>query len=236
MPRAPTKRSRKAAKLDQSLSANFNITSAEATSAAPSIVTVDTVSHDHRRLYRSSVPLPGTPQGSTPGANTPSTSTIPLPGDALPRLDLEAFFLPDGDDGAARAVSNHEEEQEEEEEGGSHAPRYENSVSTSPVFLLLSIDQLPQDQPMSTWLPERDAFLDELNRREGRGNYRNDCCKSCPDPEHANAATIRCLTCVLGPLRCASCAVRDHASLPYHRVQVSALDYLRGCHMCSTSL
>ncbi|KAI9061400.1 hypothetical protein FKP32DRAFT_1576075 [Trametes sanguinea] len=72
---------------------------------------------------------------------------------------------------------------------------------------------------MSTWIPKRDFYLDELNRREGRGNFNNSKCLHCLNQAAPNDAFFRCTTCSPGPLYCSSCIVKGHASNPYHRVQ-----------------
>ncbi|KAI9061263.1 hypothetical protein FKP32DRAFT_1576322 [Trametes sanguinea] len=72
---------------------------------------------------------------------------------------------------------------------------------------------------MKTWIPKRDLYLDELNRREGRGSFNNSKCLRCPDQLAAKNASFRCTTCAPGPLRCATCIVEDHTDNPYHRIQ-----------------
>ncbi|KAI9070213.1 hypothetical protein FKP32DRAFT_1558354 [Trametes sanguinea] len=71
---------------------------------------------------------------------------------------------------------------------------------------------------MKAWIPRRDVYLDEFNRREGCGLFAQERCSACPDPSSAGEARIRCATCSPGPLRCRSCVVKDHRDLPYHRM------------------
>ncbi|KAI0694816.1 hypothetical protein C8Q76DRAFT_634374 [Earliella scabrosa] len=70
---------------------------------------------------------------------------------------------------------------------------------------------------MKTWIPERDAYLQELLRREGRGDFIAEECRNCPYSP-SGKAVFRCLDCSPGPLRCAACLCAHHAGLPYHRV------------------
>ncbi|RDX40319.1 hypothetical protein OH76DRAFT_1459536 [Lentinus brumalis] len=72
---------------------------------------------------------------------------------------------------------------------------------------------------MKSFIPKRDLYLNEMLRRDGRGHATNDKCLDCPDPAHAGVAAIRCSVCAPGPLCCEACAVRKHASCPYHRIQ-----------------
>ena len=75
---------------------------------------------------------------------------------------------------------------------------------------------------MSTWIPERDLYLDELVRREGRGGYVKVLCDGCVR-EKASApgqASYRCLSCMPGPLLCQDCLCRRHKHVPFHRIQV----------------
>ncbi|KAI9060950.1 hypothetical protein FKP32DRAFT_1576966 [Trametes sanguinea] len=110
----------------------------------------------------------------------------------------------------------------EESEDEVPAPRYLNSVSSSRslrVLLVWLTAGYFQDEPMKSWIPRRDSYLDELNRREGCGPFKHQRCSKCGDPSQANEATIRCSTCSPGPLHCPACVVQAHADTPYHRVQ-----------------
>ena len=74
---------------------------------------------------------------------------------------------------------------------------------------------------MRLWIPQRDAYLRELLRHDGRGVYARERCESCPDGAVHGHATIHCLDCSPSPHVCPPCAVRRHAHSPWHRVQVS---------------
>ncbi|OJT12474.1 hypothetical protein TRAPUB_10982 [Trametes pubescens] len=136
------------------------MTAAEAQSSisrpGPSILTVDSVSQDQRRVHRDSVPLPRSTGGTPSGTGTPqegfSTLQSPDAGDPLATVDWDAFLLP---------LEPTAEDPLDDAAAKSKAPRYQNS-----------------DQPMITWIPKRDLFLDELLRREGRGQFTADRCTS----------------------------------------------------------
>ncbi|KAI0716933.1 hypothetical protein C8Q76DRAFT_616443 [Earliella scabrosa] len=76
---------------------------------------------------------------------------------------------------------------------------------------------------MKTWLPERDMYLDELVRREGRGDFVAEVCAFCTTDSEPGPcprkAVFRCLDCSPAPLCCDDCLCRRHTHLPYHRVQ-----------------
>ncbi len=75
---------------------------------------------------------------------------------------------------------------------------------------------------MTVWMPMAGAVLDELVRRDGRGDFRKfDRCLSCPDREQARPATIRCTSCDAGPLECEECALVRHRRHACHRLMVS---------------
>ncbi len=76
---------------------------------------------------------------------------------------------------------------------------------------------------MKLFISKRTLFLNELLRREGRGEAVHDHCLDCADPSRLTAnkaAVIRCMTGSPGPMSCEDCAVRKHAVTPYHRVKV----------------
>ncbi|RDX39929.1 hypothetical protein OH76DRAFT_1366991 [Lentinus brumalis] len=73
---------------------------------------------------------------------------------------------------------------------------------------------------MKDWLPMAGVVLDELLRRDGRGDYRNfERCLSCGDRDTARPATIRCTTCDAGPLECEECVRERHQRHACHRLQ-----------------
>ena len=85
---------------------------------------------------------------------------------------------------------------------------------------------------MKTWIPERDLYLDELLRREGRGGFDAEKCAGCIEEGNecvAGSATYRCLGCSPGPLLCGGCVLRRHEKLPFHRIEVCA------CFFCYPS-
>ena len=89
---------------------------------------------------------------------------------------------------------------------------------------------------MKEWIPLVDDYLHELLRNDGRGGHTYSRCLACTDrpiPTAPGHATIRCREC-MPKLVCEGCAVRRHADMPWHRVEVrfttfSALTY------CSSS-
>ncbi|KAH7909550.1 hypothetical protein BJ138DRAFT_1197507 [Hygrophoropsis aurantiaca] len=70
------------------------------------------------------------------------------------------------------------------------------------------------DKPLLQWLPERSAFLDELIRLDGRGDYIDvmECCE-------LGLAIFRCEDCFGLRPRCQSCIVLLHAQTPLHRIE-----------------
>ncbi|KAI9056786.1 hypothetical protein FKP32DRAFT_1615644 [Trametes sanguinea] len=72
---------------------------------------------------------------------------------------------------------------------------------------------------MKTWIPKRDFYLNEFIRREGRGDFTNMTCSQCCSFPGPNEHLVRCLTCSPGPLRCATCVVRAHIDMPFHRIE-----------------
>lgn len=100
------------------------------------------------------------------------------------------------------------------------AKRYPASVSRSvcfawPLHELTSLHA--QDEPLRTWIPYRDQYLDEVLRLEGRAWARTTA--QCPRCTGA-VPTFRCTDCTGGDLLCQGCLVEIHAHLPLHRVQV----------------
>ena len=85
-----------------------------------------------------------------------------------------------------------------------------------------------QKRPHLVWKERhRTDYLDEFIRWEGRGDFRWE--RACPDcyargvalpgaPDH------RCSDCCLPDLVCASCCVRRHRCLPFHRIEVCRVD------------
>lgn len=79
---------------------------------------------------------------------------------------------------------------------------------------------------MKAWLPMAGTVLDELVRRDGRGDFRKfERCLSCSNPETANPATIRCTSCNVGPLECEQCTKERHRRHACHRLLVSCFTH-----------
>ncbi|OBZ77742.1 hypothetical protein A0H81_02190 [Grifola frondosa] len=71
------------------------------------------------------------------------------------------------------------------------------------------------DRPLLEWLPHRDAYLSELLRLEGRGDFTSEDCPTCA----AGRAIYRCMDCQDQSLSCAACMVTLHEWIPLHRIQ-----------------
>ena len=100
------------------------------------------------------------------------------------------------------------------------------------VFILLG-----QDRALLQWLTERDVYLAELLRIEGRGDFIKAPCQSC----HMSLLGFgfRCVDCHDLGLYCQNCLVKTHASNPLHCVHVSYLhhDYIQpGTYHASTAM
>jgi hypothetical protein len=71
------------------------------------------------------------------------------------------------------------------------------------------------DDPLRKWIPDRDNYLQELLRLDGRagaGYY----CGLC----QANGPAYRCENCFGGLMFCQGCIVSLHACMPLHRIEV----------------
>ncbi|KAF7300905.1 hypothetical protein MKEN_01317000 [Mycena kentingensis (nom. inval.)] len=77
------------------------------------------------------------------------------------------------------------------------------------------------DDPLATWArDDREAYLAELLRFEGRGAHQYLLCRECG----SEPAVFRCRDCLDGGiLRCRACFVAAHKYLPFHRPQVTNL-------------
>jgi hypothetical protein len=79
-----------------------------------------------------------------------------------------------------------------------------------------------QDNPHAQWAhDDRERFLDELLRHDGRGDYvgqilcgRAGCGR--PNPKH------RCIDCLDGCLYCKDCVQDIHYRSPLHHIEVSS--------------
>ncbi|KAF7341809.1 CxC2 domain-containing protein [Mycena sanguinolenta] len=74
------------------------------------------------------------------------------------------------------------------------------------------------DRPLNMWAEyDKEAFLDELLRCEGRGDYHGDArCAGCRAPGNN---MHRCEDCFTDALYCTSCVVSLHADNPFHVVK-----------------
>ncbi|KAG1884889.1 hypothetical protein F4604DRAFT_1878458 [Suillus subluteus] len=71
---------------------------------------------------------------------------------------------------------------------------------------------------MSSWLLERDTFLLELLRLDGRGDYvSQDSCQGCA--ECTLPPLYRCKDCFSTELYCQRCTVEKHCANPLHRIE-----------------
>ncbi|OAX30619.1 hypothetical protein K503DRAFT_728235, partial [Rhizopogon vinicolor AM-OR11-026] len=64
-------------------------------------------------------------------------------------------------------------------------------------------------------MQDRDVFLLEILRHDGRGNMASNSCGLC----HADAALFRCKDCFDLNLYCQQCIVKNHSRSPVHRVE-----------------
>ncbi|KAG2037090.1 hypothetical protein BDR03DRAFT_934153 [Suillus americanus] len=71
-----------------------------------------------------------------------------------------------------------------------------------------------QDDPIRIWTSERQTYLDEFIRLEGRG----DTCHSCHNCGNSNAV-FRCEDCFSVALYCQSCVMNLHQNMPLHRLK-----------------
>jgi hypothetical protein len=73
----------------------------------------------------------------------------------------------------------------------------------------------PDDDPLRQWMPERDNYLQELLRLDGRAGLGGNC-GLC----HAEGPEYRCEDCFGGSIFCQQCTVNLHACMPLHRIEV----------------
>lgn len=79
-----------------------------------------------------------------------------------------------------------------------------------------------QDDPLWKWKDERDLYLRELLRLDGRADLRDSPCTLC---NIAGGPEYRCEDCFGGELFCKGCMVNIHACMPLHRVEVRGRDH-----------
>lgn len=76
-----------------------------------------------------------------------------------------------------------------------------------------------QDEPQKLWIPERDKFLKEFIRLEGRGDATlYQACQGLPGC--LNAPVVRCRDCEGSQLYCQGCIVVQHTVMPLHHMEV----------------
>jgi hypothetical protein len=74
-----------------------------------------------------------------------------------------------------------------------------------------------QDNPLQQWREnEREVFLDELIRLEGRGVRTDDQCELCH-----KEGVYRCLDCIAVQFLCPRCVNSTHSFNPFHVIEVS---------------
>ncbi|KAG1818253.1 hypothetical protein EV424DRAFT_1324062 [Suillus variegatus] len=73
---------------------------------------------------------------------------------------------------------------------------------------------MPQDLPLSVWKLERQKFLDETLRLEGRGTPETLCCCGLAAPR------FRCRDCFGTQMLCHECILRSHTRNPLHRIDM----------------
>jgi hypothetical protein len=112
------------------------------------------------------------------------------------------------------------------------AVRYPNLVSLVFVFPLALLICTTQDQPLKTWYPHTDEYLQEQLCREGQGSDKTyskcmgvrcqDPDKFCPNRGCDGLVEFRCVdqACMGELMHCAECIVAAHAQLPTHFVEV----------------
>lgn len=72
-----------------------------------------------------------------------------------------------------------------------------------------------EDNPIFKWIPERDNFLKEFIRLDGRGDQDLwEACRLC-----GGMANIRCRDCFGGEMFCQGCTVDLHAISPFHVIE-----------------
>lgn len=92
-----------------------------------------------------------------------------------------------------------------------------DTARVSIFFALYSLNfsqDIEQDNTILSWLLERQTFVDEFIRLEGRGKAADRLC------DCGMAASFRCNDCLSVNLSCQECIVRRHAETPFHRIKV----------------
>ncbi|KAL5476405.1 hypothetical protein ACEPAI_3410 [Sanghuangporus weigelae] len=70
-----------------------------------------------------------------------------------------------------------------------------------------------------SWIPERNTYLNEILRHEGRQGCRDDgLCTSCAE-KTGNFGQYRCIDCGQASLLCKTCICDSHKMMPFHRIE-----------------
>lgn len=99
-------------------------------------------------------------------------------------------------------------------EPSSHSRKRTAAVSTVTYNYYPNLTIMPQDLPLSVWKLERQKFLDETLRLEGRGTPETLCCCGLAAPR------FRCRDCFGTQMLCHECILRSHTRNPLHRIDV----------------
>lgn len=105
------------------------------------------------------------------------------------------------------------EQEEEQIVGETSSRKYTAAVSTLSYDCYSNLMIMPQDTPLLVWMRERQIFLDETLRLEGRGTQSLCCCG-------LDAPRFRCRDCFGTQMFCHECILCNHTRNPLHRIDV----------------
>ncbi|TRM55258.1 hypothetical protein BD626DRAFT_553106 [Schizophyllum amplum] len=74
------------------------------------------------------------------------------------------------------------------------------------------------DEPLRTFIPYADEYVEEFVRLDGRGSAADQPCPTCPLDE-AGSALYRCTGCMGISMYCASCIVQNHGKRPFCAIE-----------------
>jgi len=113
--------------------------------------------------------------------------------------------------------------------GAREQPRHVIIFSSVAFGTLISF--VIQDNPLRKWRDnDRDAFLQELIRLDGRGDSAVAAtCGLCQEVE----PSVRCEDCFGGLMFCRRCTVDLHACNPLHRIEVCGSPKILSLHLPS---
>ncbi|KAF7969882.1 hypothetical protein HWV62_25675 [Athelia sp. TMB] len=106
---------------------------------------------------------------------------------------------------------------EDQDEGAAEDaidPQYQHHLEERSLGEPKSRQKRIQNNPLRTWLDEREDFLLELLRRDGRGDSGHRC--SCNKAD----GVVRCTDCYGSVMVCQSCIVETHHVNPFHRIEI----------------